>query len=398
MPRDFFMLTTWRCAPYVAQAIRSIALQYPDAESFRREALVLVLADCPNDETPGIAVRALETLGARFDVDSVDVNVGIGAQRQRGLDWLRDAGVRRGDTATFLDGNDLLLSGTLRRRRRALEVGAGGRPLHCVGGQSVLLDQAPGSSAPWPPTDAQAAAYTLFDGFPTDPSVERVASLFESTMYASNATFDADALLHSGARFPDCRIWDDWLFFMAFPQLRRMNLPEPTVIHCRHGGGPALADGVASARAVLDPMDLAARETIHALWLDSLGVRHDRRASELLNIVGHLVFGFTMDAVGSITRETPDLWLPWFASRTLASDPASVRWHGAMRNEVSDLFDAIVVANAERPVYSERLLRSFLDRLLVEADRRVDAAQTDNTRGSRTARSLPVSPRRRSVG
>jgi hypothetical protein len=390
MPRDFFLLTTCRCAPNVAQAVRSIALQYPDAESFRREAMVLVLDDCSDDESPSVARCALEALGARFDVDLAGVNVGSGAQHQRGLEWLRDAGVRRGDTATFLDGNDLLLSGAIHRRRRALQAGSGGRPLHCVGGQSLLLDQSPWSGTSWPPADAPGAAtsYALFDGLPTDPAVERIASLFESTVYASNASFDAEALLRSGARFPDCRIWDDWLFFMAFPQLRRMNLPEPTLIH-RCG---------ASDNAGLAPMDLAARETIHALWLDSLGVRQDRRASELLNTVSYLVFSFSMDAAGSITRETPDLWLPWFASRALAYDPAALRWHGVMRDEVSALFDAIVAANAERPAYSERLLRSFLGRLLVEADRRVDAAQAVDVNGRCAKYVSPFTARCRSVG
>ncbi len=376
MPRDFFVLTTWRSAPYVAQAIRSIALQYPDAESFRREALVLVLDDCSDDETLRIATRALEALGARFDIASADIHVGIGARRQQGLDWLRDNGVRRGDTATFLDGGDLLLSNTLRRRRRALQDGACGAPLHCIGGQIVLLDPVP-ASASWPPADIQGAAYTLFDGFPTVPAVERVACLFESTMDVANATFDADTLLRSGARFPDCDIWESWLFFMAIPHLRRMNLQEPTLVRRRLG--ESLAPETAAGTT---PMDLAARETIHALWLDSLGVRHDRRASELLNIVGHLVFSFSMDAAGLVTRETPDLWLPWFDSRAMAFDPASLRWHGAVRNEVSALFDAVGAANAKRPVYGERLLRSFLDRLLVEADRRVSAS--DESRMAKT--------------
>ena len=98
---------------------------------------------------------------------------------------------------------------------------------------------------------------------------------------------------------------------------------------------------------------------------------------ELINLVGFLVFSFAMDAAGAITRDCRNQSLSWFKSRALYRHPESVQWHDGVRDEVVALFDAIAGANSAVSghavaVHPPRLLRAFLDRMLMEADRRVD--------------------------
>lgn len=343
-----YLLTTYNHAHYIEATLASIRALYPDAAQFQQTARLWLLDDASADAT----LTGLHRLQASYPNLSIrrnPRNLGVGATRNRLLDWWRAAKPDESDHLLFVDGDDLLAPHSLSSRLSVLAANPG---LDVVGGQLGLF------------FDDQPGRIIAFDSFALEPDILAIANLFECHFYIGNALFRAAVFLDPQRRFAEIPSSEDWLFFTT-QNLRMRHIPQITLHYRQHAHN--LSSHGLDAR-----QSFHLRRQVRALSLLRLGYAPTVADCHLLDRIGYLSLRMHWHQ-GRLCHK-PGLRLPWFL--TLKEQTDLPRAWPRIRRELQQLCTRICAHNRKQPHFDPALLQRYCAGLLACAEIEIDGAVT----------------------
>lgn len=339
-----YLLTTFNHARYIEATLTSIRALYPDTAQFLQHARLWLLDDASADDTLD-RLHRLQASYPNLAVRRNPHNLGVGATRNRLLDWWSTTGPAESDHLLFVDGDDLLTAHSLHTRLKILEADPG---LDAIGGQLGLF------------FDGQPEEIISFDSFALNPDILAIANLFECHFYIGNALFRAAVFLDSRRRFAEIPSSEDWFFF-ASQNLRIRHIPQITLHYRQHAHN-------LSSHGLDDRQSFHLRHQIRTLVLLRLGYAPTAADCHLLDRIGYLSLRMRWHH-GQLNHH-PQLRLPWF--QTLADQQdLPLAWPG-LRRELRRLLTRICAHNRQKKYFEPQLLQDYCAGLLACADIEVE--------------------------
>lgn len=345
--KHHYLITTHNNANHIEAAVESIRHQYTTLADCYEAARILIVDDASTDGTSD----KVEQIARRYrnaQSHRNPTNRGVGHNRNLLLNWLMSGNVADDDLVMFVNGDSLLPEKSLQIRLDEFDADP---DLDCVGGQIEVMD-------------AEGRTISNLDTFCVDPQIEAIAELFECHFYVSNAAFRARVFRAPATRFPSTRVFGDWLFFASNHHIKRRHARDVTVRHRRDDPGSSNAtralrsdDGDASR----------ARHAVRTIELLSLGMLHNNRDHQLMDMIGSLSFQLRWRGLEAVFD--PGIKMPWFADLRAVHE-VEKSWPG-VRQEISGLFDRISNANRVIARFDQTKLDAYLAAMLDAADQTV---------------------------
>ncbi|MEO7031503.1 MAG: hypothetical protein ABI351_00510, partial [Herbaspirillum sp.] len=225
--------------------------------------------------------------------------------------------------------------------------------LDCVGGQLELI-----YDNGQPPQ--------LIDTFSADRETAEIANLFECHYYISNTLFKAHALRQP--RFSEISSSEDWLFF-ATNQMRRQHCSESTLQYRRHSDNLTSPNQpLSSCPTQVSQHQMAAR----ALGLGRMGFTPRAQDHRLLAQIGY--HSFRIRFADQQYLPAPTIAMPWFDWISKHND--CLRDGEQLNARIENMFDRMLLANAQTSHFSPDKLRRFLDAIQCSIATELDYASS----------------------
>ena len=259
-----YLLTSYNHAAYIEDCLASICALYADQSDFQAQARLWLLDDASCDDT-WLRLQALQPRYANLKLYRNAQNLGVGATRNRLLDYWRRSHPAADDFLVFVDGDDLLTTASLHSRLALFQAEPA---LDAVGGQLGKF------------FDAQPEQVIAVDSFALHPEILRIASLFECHFYIGNAMFRAQVFLHPERRFAEIPSSEDWLFFSQ-QQLNKKHVPQITLLYRQH-------DHNLSSKTLDEQTSFALRQQVRQAAFAPLGWQPSAADCRLLDRISYL--------------------------------------------------------------------------------------------------------------